>query len=216
MNFKSFYNYDIYEDGQVFSHYCGKFLNITPDKHGYKVGSFTINGKSKKIKIHRLVAMLFLNTPENYEDLVVNHKDGNKLNNHFTNLEWCTTYENNLHARLTGLNDISHSNSIRWNDSSFREKTSKAISEGRKKNKCSVGESNPKFKYRIQDIQGNIYSRKELAEKLQMSQSRIDVLIKNSANGISNKHFDKYQIFVTDTKCLGASTIENTITEEIF
>ena len=46
--------------------------------------------------VHRLVAMCFLDNPNNYP--VVNHKDGNKQNNHYTNLEWCTVRYNNLHA----------------------------------------------------------------------------------------------------------------------
>lgn len=49
-----------------------------------------------KMFVHRLVAMCFLDNPNNYP--VVNHKDGNKQNNHYTNLEWCTVRYNNLHA----------------------------------------------------------------------------------------------------------------------
>lgn len=67
----------------------------------------------KRYRVHRLVALLFLDVPENYEELVVNHKDGNKLNNSYTNLEWCTYDYNNYHARVTGLNNVSKSNSDR-------------------------------------------------------------------------------------------------------
>lgn len=50
----------------------------------------------KRFFVHRLVAMHFC---EGYnEDLVVNHIDGNKLNNHSNNLEWVTRSENDLHA----------------------------------------------------------------------------------------------------------------------
>ena len=49
----------------------------------------------------RLVAEHFLDNPK--ELPVVNHKDGNKLNNDVDNLEWCSYSENSLHAHQTGL-----------------------------------------------------------------------------------------------------------------
>ena len=51
--------------------------------------------------IHRIVASEFINNPENKR--TVNHKDGNKSNNHIDNLEWATYRENNRHAWQTGL-----------------------------------------------------------------------------------------------------------------
>lgn len=48
--------------------------------------------KFKHFSIHRLVAINFIENPNNL--LFVNHKDENKLNNKVTNLEWCTTSYN--------------------------------------------------------------------------------------------------------------------------
>jgi hypothetical protein len=56
-----------------------------------------------RLLVHRLVANAFI---ENTHDKrTVNHKDGNKLNNHVSNLEWATFKENNDHSRETKLNN---------------------------------------------------------------------------------------------------------------
>lgn len=59
------------------------------------------HGKPKKYSIHRLVADAFVENSHNKD--TVNHIDGNKFNNHYTNLEWVTQRENNVHAYANGL-----------------------------------------------------------------------------------------------------------------
>lgn len=51
---------------------------------------------SKMFLIHRMVAIAFIENPMNKK--FVNHKDGNKQNNHVDNLEWVTQSENELHS----------------------------------------------------------------------------------------------------------------------
>jgi len=53
--------------------------------------------------VHRLVAYAYLEPPTDPARTQVNHIDGNKLNNHYTNLEWTTGKENVKHAFETGL-----------------------------------------------------------------------------------------------------------------
>lgn len=74
----------------------GKILKQTLNTSGY-VYTRLCKGKRqyKWHFIHRLVASAFLENPENKPD--VNHKDGNKLNNKVSNLEWVTKRENHLH-----------------------------------------------------------------------------------------------------------------------
>lgn len=65
---------------------------------GYK--RVQIGSSKNKHFVHRLVAECFLDAKDG---TTVNHKDGNKDNNHVDNLEWCTMKSNNNHAIQTGL-----------------------------------------------------------------------------------------------------------------
>ena len=77
-------------------------LTLTKQKSGYRYAMIQLsNGKQKNCRVHRMVAEAFIPNPENLPQ--INHKDGNKLNNHVTNLEWCTAKQNTDHAWNTGL-----------------------------------------------------------------------------------------------------------------
>jgi hypothetical protein len=81
----------------------GKILKPSRDKGGYLWVKLGLGSKEAvyNVMIHRLVALIFLGSgPPGTE---INHKDGNKTNNHISNLEWCTRSENIKHAFRSGL-----------------------------------------------------------------------------------------------------------------
>lgn len=82
----------------------------------YSYFQFTINKKRHSFLVHRAVLLAF----EWPSELECNHKDGNKLNNHLDNLEYCTRSHNVQHAHDTGLKVA-----IKWKKHHFYNKTGK-------------------------------------------------------------------------------------------
>lgn len=208
--YKEFYGYLIYNDGKVYSTHTKKFLK-GDNVAGYLQYTLSIEGREKKYKAHRLVAMMFIPNPHDYP--VVNHIDGNKLNNNVENLEWCTYYHNNKHARDTGLNNVSESNSKRWEDEEFARRTSAKISKTLKERGCNKGRNNPKFRYIILQ-NGRELSRQELASICGRSISWIDQSIRNCAKGEYIEDFLINNIEIIDTK-KGQQTIE-TVSQNVL
>lgn len=96
------WDYWVSSHGRVMS-FKGRYpLMLSPGtKSGYPMVNLVRNGVQKSTCIHRIVASAFLKNPNLLP--VVNHKDGDKNNNHVSNLEWCTYSVNNKHAHDTGL-----------------------------------------------------------------------------------------------------------------
>lgn len=100
---KNWENYEVSNLGRVNSnnfnsnHKTPKILKQTLN-NGYFTVKLCDSGKTKIVKVHRLVAEAFIPNPDNLTE--VNHKDENKINNCVDNLEWCDrTYNNNYGTR---------------------------------------------------------------------------------------------------------------------
>lgn len=91
----------VMSNGMV-KHYKEFVLKPIAHNMGYlAVNLYPKDGTQHKRLIHVLVAEAFI--PKHFDGLDVNHKDGNKHNNHVSNLEWCTRKENMQHCSATGL-----------------------------------------------------------------------------------------------------------------
>lgn len=102
------------DTGHVYTYVRGFLEEITGSIiYGYHYIDIANANGVKNFRVHRLVGKYFVPNP--YNKPVINHKDGNKLNNHYTNLEWCTISENTKHA---------FDNNLAVNDKGFNDSQS--------------------------------------------------------------------------------------------
>lgn len=95
--------YTINDNGEIFSDISGKMKTRNKGNTEYQIINFmTQEGKKKTYRVHRLVMMAF-KPVKDMDKLEVNHIDGDKKNNALSNLEWCSSSENQKHAFQTGL-----------------------------------------------------------------------------------------------------------------
>lgn len=82
----------------------GTLMSPWVANNGYPTVSPKIGNTRRKLLVHRLVAGAFV--PGGFEGATVNHIDGNKTNNHFSNLEWVTRRQNTVLQWRDGLVDL--------------------------------------------------------------------------------------------------------------
>lgn len=96
--------YQISNKGRVWSNISGKYLVAHPNGRGYlHVLIYWEGGGRSTMKVHRMVAEHFLLKPRDKSKDQINHKDGCKINNDVSNLEWCDGSHNVRHSYDMGL-----------------------------------------------------------------------------------------------------------------
>lgn len=96
--------------GRIFSQITGFIYGTSITNAGYEYVTLCTKYKCVKgFSVHRLVMLCFNPIPNSHK-MAVNHIDGNKRNNHISNLEWVTNSENMIHCYRNNLeiNGIDH------------------------------------------------------------------------------------------------------------
>ena len=96
--------YEISTYGRIKNKHTGKILSQCPSEKGYMMVKLMTDGKknNKTYKVHRLVAYTFL-YEDNWDELTVNHINGDKTDNSIYNLELISHADNVKHAYDIGL-----------------------------------------------------------------------------------------------------------------
>jgi len=101
---KGFEHYACTEDGEIIKVTTGRIVSqFLVGVPAYYSVNLRTDKVSRQQRVHRLVALAWLDNDAPDTKVHVNHKDGNKFNNHVSNLEWVTPAQNQQHAVNTGL-----------------------------------------------------------------------------------------------------------------
>jgi hypothetical protein len=105
-------DYTINENGEIWSkdrviiknndkiqNHKSQLIQPSENKGGYLKVCLRVDKKRKYFRVHRLIAEAFIPNPNNLP--VVNHKNGDRLNNSISNLEWCTQEYNTQSINTT-------------------------------------------------------------------------------------------------------------------
>lgn len=174
--------FSVTEDGHIFytdGRKSGCELRQHENADGYMVVTlFTKNGSGKLLystreRVHRIVATVFVENPNGYNE--VNHKDFNRKNNHYSNLEWTTHTENIKYSFNAGRCFIPNWEGINNPKSKLNVEQNKEILEmyenGKSAREIYRSEKFPVSETRIEQIcqKSTLYQRpKYLSNKIEM------------------------------------------------
>ena len=101
---RGFPSYQISNLGRVISNVRepARFLTPSLTNAGYLIVKLYKDGKPKTFGIHRLIAMHFLDIPEDEDAMVVDHINCRKDDNRVENLRWATYSQNGLNRSVYG------------------------------------------------------------------------------------------------------------------
>jgi len=94
-------NYSVSDLGHIRNDKTGIIKKLVM-RNGYYSVLLYDNGNRKNVNIHRIVANAFIINPDNKP--IVDHIDGNKLNNNKTNLRWASCSENGMNQKICSIN----------------------------------------------------------------------------------------------------------------
>lgn len=169
-------------------------LNPLVCKGYYRTTLTRMNKKRGSFNIHRLVAEYFVINGHTPERFMVNHIDGNKLNNNWYNLEWVTHQGNVDHAVLTNLICYGDSNGM----SKISEKEAVVVCECLNKHRGCVNDAFNELKQIIPDITYPIVSSIKYGKTFAYISKKI---LTDDGKTTLERHTD-YDTIIEAAKCL--------------